>query len=41
VDGLAASASLLPGAGGTERWVVVASDDATLARLSNVLGLAG
>jgi hypothetical protein len=41
VDGLAAPASILPGAGGTERWVVVASDDATLARLSNVLGLAG
>jgi hypothetical protein len=41
VEGLAGSAALLPGAGGTERWVVVASDDATLARLSNAAGLAG
>jgi hypothetical protein len=41
VDGLAASASLLPGAGGKERWVVIGSDDATLNRLAGVLGLAG
>ncbi len=41
VDGLGDSAALLPGAGGAERWVVVASDDATLGRLTGVLGLAG
>ena len=40
VDGLG-SAALLPGAGGTERWVVVASDDTTLSTLSNAAGLAG
>ncbi len=40
VDALAAPASLLPGAGGTERWVVIGSDDATLARVAGVLGLA-
>ena len=27
-------ASLLPGAGGTERWLVIGSDDATLGRLA-------
>ena len=41
VEGLAAPASLLPGAGGRERWVVIGSDDATLGRLAGVLGLAG
>lgn len=41
VDGLTAPASLLPGAGGSERWVVVGSDAATLARLTGALGLAG
>jgi hypothetical protein len=41
VDGLAGSAQLLPGAGGTERWVLAASDDATLSRIAGVLGLAG
>jgi hypothetical protein len=41
VDGLHDSAALLPGAGGTERWVVVASDDATMGKVANVLGLAG
>jgi hypothetical protein len=41
VDGLASPASLLPGAGGAERWIVVASDDATLNRIVGVLGLAG
>ena len=41
VDGLAAPASLLPGAGGKERWVVIGSDDAALNRLAGVLGLAG
>jgi len=32
---------VLPGEGGTVRWVVVGSDDATLERLAGVLGLAG
>jgi hypothetical protein len=41
VDKLASPASLLPGAGGTERWVVIGSDDATLNRVAGVLGLAG
>ncbi|HEY7132361.1 MAG TPA: hypothetical protein VH440_08905 [Candidatus Limnocylindrales bacterium] len=41
VDGLQGSASLLPGAGDTERWVLVASDDAALNRVAGVLGLAG
>jgi hypothetical protein len=34
-------AKVLPGAGGTTRWVVVAGDAATLARVASVLGLAG
>jgi hypothetical protein len=33
--------SILPGEGGTTRWVVIASDDATLGTVANVLGLAG
>jgi hypothetical protein len=33
--------SILPGEGGTTRWVVIGSDDATLAKVANVLGLAG
>ena len=33
--------AVLPGIGGTTRWVVVGSDDATLAKLTNVIGLAG
>ena len=41
VNALAAPASLLRGAGGTERWVVIGSDDATLNRVAGVLGLAG
>jgi hypothetical protein len=41
VDGLADPAQLLPGAGGTERWVLVGSDDATLNRVASTLGLAG
>jgi hypothetical protein len=41
VDGLQGSAALLPGAGGTERWVLVASDDAALNKVAGVLGLAG
>lgn len=41
VDNLDNPAALLPGAGGTERWVLVASDDATLSKVGGVLGLAG
>jgi hypothetical protein len=41
VDGLADPAKLLPGAGDTERWVLVANDDTTLSRVAGVLGLAG
>lgn len=41
VDGLTAPAALLPGAGGSERWIVIGSDDAALNRLSGALGLAG
>jgi hypothetical protein len=33
--------AVLPGIGGTTRWVVLASDDPTLSKLTNVLGLAG
>ena len=35
------SAEVLPGAGGKTRWFLVASDAATLAKVANVLGLAG
>jgi hypothetical protein len=38
---LASPGSVLPGAGGTERWVVVGSDAATLGRVVGALGLAG
>jgi hypothetical protein len=41
VDGLAAPAALLPGAGGSERWIVIGSDDGALNRLASTLGLAG
>jgi hypothetical protein len=41
VDKLVAPASLLPGAGGSERWIVIGSDDAALGRIAGVLGLAG
>jgi hypothetical protein len=41
VGSLGGSARLLPGAGGTARWILVASDDDTLERVANVLGLAG
>jgi hypothetical protein len=33
--------SVLPGVGGTTRWIVIGSDDATHAKVANVLGLAG
>jgi hypothetical protein len=33
--------AVLPGIGGTTRWVVIGSDDATLGKISNALGLAG
>jgi len=35
------SARILPGGGGTARWVVIASGDATLARLATLVGPAG
>ena len=35
------SAKMLPGSGGKTRWVVVGSDDATLGKVANALGLAG
>jgi hypothetical protein len=38
VDG---KGSVLPGEGGTTRWVVIGSDDAVLAKIAGVLGLAG
>ncbi len=41
VAALATPGSVLPGAGGRERWVVVGSDAATLSRLAGALGLAG
>lgn len=34
-------AQVLPGTGGTTRWVVIGSDDATLTKVAGVLGLAG
>jgi hypothetical protein len=34
-------AAVLPGAGGTTRWVVIANDAAALGRVSGALGLAG
>jgi hypothetical protein len=33
--------SVLPGEGGTTRWVVIGSDDAVLGKIAGVLGLAG
>jgi hypothetical protein len=33
--------AVLPGAGGTTRWVVIGSDDASFERLAGALGLAG
>lgn len=33
--------SVLPGEGGTTRWVVIGSDDKVLAKIAGVLGLAG
>ena len=41
VEKLADPAGLLPGAGGRERWVLVASDRDVLQRLAATLGLAG
>ncbi len=34
-------AQVLPGTGGTTRWVVIGSDDKTLTKVAGVLGLAG
>ena len=41
VEKLADPAGLVPGAGGPERWVLVASDKAVLQTLAGSLGLAG
>jgi len=41
VEKLADPAGLVPGAGGPERWVLVASDQTVLQRLAGSLGLAG
>jgi hypothetical protein len=41
VESLDEAAAVLPGAGGTLRWVLVASDDATLGTVAGALGLAG
>jgi hypothetical protein len=41
VETLDGSTAVLPGAGGTVRWVLVASDDETLETVSGALGLAG
>jgi len=41
VQSLPTPASLLPGTGGSERWIVIGSDEATLNRIAGVLGLAG
>jgi hypothetical protein len=41
VQGLDGSGAVFIGAGGTERWIVLASNDQGLQRLANVLGLAG
>ena len=35
------TARILPGEGGTTRWIVIAGDDATLGKVANALGLAG
>jgi hypothetical protein len=32
---------VLPGAGGTTRWVLIANDAATAAKVADALGLAG
>jgi hypothetical protein len=40
LSALGGSAQVLPGKGGATRWVLVASDDATLGKVANVLGLA-
>jgi hypothetical protein len=41
VDAAGGSAAVLPGEGGTVRWFVVGSDDATLSAVAGALGLAG
>jgi hypothetical protein len=38
---LANPGAVLPGAGGRERWILIASDATTLGRLGSALGLAG
>ena len=41
VAGAAGPGQVLPGEGGTVRWIVIGSDDAVLGKVANVLGLAG
>ena len=41
VGTLDGSTAVLPGAGGTVRWVLVANDDTTMGRVAGALGLAG
>jgi hypothetical protein len=41
VEGAGGPAAVLPGAGATERWFVVGSDDAALETVAGLLGLAG
>ena len=41
VDKAGGPGQVLPGEGGTTRWVVIGSDDAALQKVANVLGLAG
>jgi hypothetical protein len=41
VENAGGPGQVLPGEGGTTRWVVIGSDDAVLQKVANVLGLAG
>jgi hypothetical protein len=41
VDGAGGPGRILPGEGGTTRWVVIGSDATTLGKVAGVLGLAG
>jgi hypothetical protein len=41
VEALTSPGHVLPGRGGTERWVVIASDDSTLSKVAGAVGLAG
>jgi hypothetical protein len=41
ISNVSGKGSVLPGEGGTTRWVVIGSDDKVLSKLAGVLGLAG